>query len=107
MEVIDFLSQVKHTETIKKGLCPFFMLKPCSIILIIAFSPDQSSAGWIPSYPLANEWIQVDFRNITAITGVTIQGQVSYHVTTFTVMYGNTGEDWQSLSNPQGEPLQV
>ena len=69
---------------------------------------DSNSSGWIPSTP-ANQWIQVDLGEISAITGVIVGGHTNYVVLTFTVQYSNTGEsdDWQSLADAQGETIQV
>ena len=64
--------------------------------------------SWIPSTP-ANQWIQVDLGELSAITGVIVGGHPNRVVLTFTVQYSDTSEsdDWQSLADAQGETIQV
>ncbi|XP_022099140.1 scavenger receptor cysteine-rich domain-containing group B protein-like [Acanthaster planci] len=66
--------------------------------------------GWVPR-PHQNQWFQVDLGDLTAVTGLIVQGHSGgrHYVSTFTVQYSNTGEseDWLGLIDAEGHTLQL
>ena len=62
---------------------------------------------WIPN-PASDSWIQVDLGlSSPVVTGVIVQGYLSYYVSTFSVQYSDDTESWKDLVYIDGDTIQV
>ena len=62
-----------------------------------------SKGAWMPQRMDRIQWLQVDFGNITQITGISIQGHYSvpYWVKTYSVRYSNDGLNYEVYQSGQ------
>ncbi|XP_033111313.1 lactadherin-like [Anneissia japonica] len=68
---------------------------------------DSDGRGaWSSRYNTNSQWIQVNFRKLTNISGVITQGRsdVSQWVESYQVLYSTNGDDWSVILNSLGTP---
>lgn len=62
-----------------------------------------SKGAWMPRRMDRNQWLQVDFGNVTQITGISIQGHnvAPYWVKTYFLNYSNDGLNYEAYQSGQ------
>lgn len=62
------------------------------------YARNSRTAGWVAKQRNANQWIQVDLRHVTRITGIATQGRNtgSQYVKSYILQYSNDGEKFKS-----------
>ncbi|CAK8671066.1 unnamed protein product [Clavelina lepadiformis] len=63
---------------------------------------------WYPhlsKFQTPGEWLQVDFRTPTTVTGVVTQGSSSYWVTSFKTSFGNSTNQLQAIQDVDGNDM--
>ena len=62
-----------------------------------------SKGTWMPRRNDRNQWLQVDFGNVTQITGISIQGHnvATAWVKTYSLNYSNDGLNYEAYQSGQ------
>ena len=70
---------------------------------------DTLVGSWASKYNDVYQWIQVDFKELRKVTGVSTQGRQYYDqwVISYHVSYSNNGQGWTRYHEPEKQSPEV